>query len=204
MAKISTYAADDNIIDSDIVIGSDADAGFATKNYSVGGLKTHILSALQLGATLILSGKSNVDQEPADLDQPLQVTFGPAINDAEDPVQLLADGSLVFNEAGLYLFNGFGNFERQGSSGGVTVTAFRAYKNGTPFTPAKAVDLSNTGIMVPYELTVPIQAEAGDVITWEIMRDSSGVNGGGLYTHVLAGGWGIVPSADVNIWKIGQ
>jgi len=25
-----------------------------------------------------------------------------------------------------------------------------------------------------------------------------------LYTHALAGGWGIVPSADVNIWKIGQ
>jgi len=205
MARISTYPLDTKINDNDIIIGSDADTTeFVTKNYSVSRLKSYILDSFQFGATLILAGKSNINQEPDGLDTPLQVTFGPAINSPSDPVQLLADGSLVFNEAGLYLFNGFGNFERQGSSGGVTVTAFRAYKNGVPFTPPKAVDLSNTGIMVPYELTVPIQCEAGDIITWEIMRDSSGVNSGGLYTHALAGGWGIVPSADVNIWKIGQ
>ena len=57
--------------------------------------------------------------------------------------------------------------------------------------------------MFPYELTLPIQVSAGDVLTWEIMRDSSGINAGGLYIHTNSGPWSNVPSADVNIYKIG-
>lgn len=42
MARISTYASDTNITDSDKVIGSDAGASNATKNFTVGDLKSHI------------------------------------------------------------------------------------------------------------------------------------------------------------------
>jgi hypothetical protein len=112
-------------------------------------------------------------------------------------------GNITFNEGGLYLFNGFANFERQGSSGGVTVTAFRPLVNGVQLGATKAVDLASVGIMIPYELTIPFNATAGDVLTWEIMRDSSGVDAGGLYTHTLTGGWSNVPSASVRIFKVG-
>jgi hypothetical protein len=75
--------------------------------------------------------------------------------------------------------------------------------NGVQISPTKGVDLSGTGLMFPYELTIPINVSAGDVLTWEIMRDSSGVNGGGLYVHNNGGAWSDVPSADVFIYKIG-
>jgi hypothetical protein len=48
-----------------------------------------------------------------------------------------------------------------------------------------------------------MQVSAGDVLTWEILRDSSGVDAGGLYIHTNLGPWSNVPSSDVNIYKVG-
>lgn len=203
MARISTYPVDSSVNGLDILIGSDADDANITKNYRINSISAYTKSTLNLGVTQVLAAADTTDQEPAGLDTPLQVTFGTAQNGPTDPVQLDALGNITFNQAGLYLFNGYGNFERQGSSGGVTVTLFRALLNGVQVSPTKGIELSNTGIMVPYELTVPIQANAGDVLTWEIMRDSSGVNAGGLYTHTVLGGWSNVPSADVFVYKVG-
>lgn len=204
MARISTYGLDNVLNDDDIVVGSDgATQEYSTKNFKLSDIASYSKSKLSLAPTLVLSSFSDVDQEPSGLDARLQVVFGSATGTSSDPVQLLADGSIVFNQAGLYLFNGYGNFERQGASGGITVTAFRALLNGVQIMPVKAVELEKPGIMLPYELTVPINAQVGDVMTWEIMRDSSGQDEGGLYTHALSGGWGVVPSTDINIWKIG-
>lgn len=47
MAKISTYPVDSTISDSDIVIGSDGDNAFATKNYTVGALSTYVQAPLK-------------------------------------------------------------------------------------------------------------------------------------------------------------
>lgn len=201
MAKISTYPIDGTPSLSDKLIGTEVGSNNETKNYTISSIASLLIS--QINATLVLSGQSTVDQVPSGLDTPLQVTFGPAQGTGSSPVQLLLDGSIVFNEAGLYLFNGFANFERQGSSGGVTVTLFRGLKNSVQVTPTKGVELDSTGVMIPYELTTPFEAIAGDVLTWEIMRDSSGVNGGGLYVHTSLGGWSNIPSADIAIWKIG-
>ena len=43
---------------------------------------------------------------------------------------------------------------------------------------------------------------AGTTASFEIMRDSSGVNAGGLYPHTNLGGWSNVPSSRVNIWQL--
>jgi hypothetical protein len=112
-------------------------------------------------------------------------------------------GNITFNESGIYLFNGYANFERQGSSGGNAVIAFRALLNGVQAGVTKMVELKDVGTGVPYDLTLPINATAGDVLTWEIMRDSSGVDQGGLYAHTILGGWSNVPSVSVSIYKIG-
>jgi hypothetical protein len=201
MAKISTYPIDTNVSLSDKLIGTDSDNNNETKNFTISSLAALLLS--QLNVTLVLSSQETSNQLPAGLDTPLQVTFGPAQGTVSSPVQLLSDGSIVFNQAGLYLFNGFANFERQGSSGGSTVTLFRGLKNGTQITSTKGVELNETGTFFPYDLTIPFDAEAGDILTWEIMRDSSGVNGGGLYAHTNLGGWSNVPAVEVAIWKIG-
>jgi hypothetical protein len=199
MAIISTYPIDASVNLTDKLIGTDVEDSSKTKNYTI----SSILALKQIGLTNVLAAVDTTNQEPSGLDSPLQVKFGAAQGTASDPVMLDALGNITFNQGGLYLFNGYANFERQGSSGGVTVTLFRALLNGVQTGPTKGVELSGTGIMFPYELTLPIQVSAGDVLTWEIMRDSSGINAGGLYIHTNSGPWSNVPSADVNIYKIG-
>ena len=199
MAIISTYPIDASVNLTDKLIGTDVEDASKTKNYTI----SSILALKQIALTNVLTAVDTTNQEPSGLDSPLQVTFGAAQGTATDPVMLDALGNITFNEGGLYLFNGYANFERQGSSGGVSVTLFRALINGVQSGPTKGVELSGTGIMFPYELTLPIQVNAGDVFTWEILRDSSGVDAGGLYIHTNSGPWSNVPSSDVNIYKVG-
>jgi len=199
MAIISTYPIDASVNLTDKLIGTDVEDSSKTKNYTI----SSILALKQIGLTNVLAAVDTTNQEPSGLDSVLQVKFGAAQKTATDPVMLDALGNITFNQGGLYLFNGYGNFERQGSSGGVAVTLFRTLLNGVQTGPTKGVELSGTGIMFPYELTLPIQVSAGDVLTWEILRDSSGVDAGGLYIHTNSGPWSNVPSADVNIYKIG-
>ena len=202
MGKISSYTIDTTVTGTDLVIGTDAGDNNNTKNYTIQSISDFTESNLSLSSSLLLSSSSTVDQTPSALDTVLQVTFGAASGTPSDPVQLAADGTITFNEAGLYLFNGFGNFERQGSSGGVSVTLFRALINGSQVGVVKAVELDSTGVMIPYEVTTPIQASAADTLTWEILRDSSGVNQGGLYTHTNLSAWDDVPSASINIYRL--
>jgi hypothetical protein len=162
------------------------------------------IGVFNLSYTNVLSAYSTGNQEPSGLDLPLQVTFGAAQGSASDPVMLAADGTITFNDVGVYLINGFGNFERQGSSGGVTVTLWRALIDGVQAGVTKAVELDKIGVMIPYEVTVPLTITTeGTELTYQIMRDSSGIDAGGLYIHGSLGGWSNVPSASMDIYKIG-
>lgn len=205
MAKISTYAVDNSISANDKVIGSDAEDSNITKNYTVGGLSAYISTQIggSLDVTNVLTASSIADQVPSGLDTALQVEFGAAQGTGSDPVMLDPVGNITFNEAGLYLFHGFANFERKGASGGTAVVLFRALINGTQAGVTKNVDMKDVDTSVPYDLTIPISASAGDVLTYEIMRDSSGANYGGLYTHTNLGGWSNVPSVSIDIYKVG-
>tara|TARA_R110000803_G_scaffold108082_2_gene176322 strand:+ start:2101 stop:2700 length:600 start_codon:yes stop_codon:yes gene_type:complete len=199
MGRISNYQEDLVPSLSDKLIGTETNADDATKNYTI----SSILELKQIAASPVLFATDYTSQAPSVLDVPLQVLFGAAQNIVTDPVMLDVSGNITFNQAGLYLFSGYASFERQGSSGGVSVVLFRALINGVQSGITKSVSLSGTGIAIPYELTTPIQANAGDVLTWEIMRDSSGVNQGGLYTHTTGSSWSNVPSVSLSIQKLG-
>jgi len=200
MAIISTYPIDATVTLADKLIGTDAEDSSKTKNYTIGS----ILSLARPSATTVLYAFSTVNQAPSVLDTPLQVTFGAAQNTSTDPVMLDALGNITFNQTGMYLFNGFGNIERQGSSGGVSVLLFRALIDGVQAGVIKGFELNTTGVMFPYETTIVINiTEVGTVLTWEILRDSSGVNQGGMYTHTASGPWDDVPSAQIQIFKVG-
>ncbi len=199
--KISLYSNDSTPSLADKLIGTDVNDSNNTKNFLLSDVAALINSATLF--SLELSASSTVDQTPSGLDAPLQVSFGPAQNSSSDPVMVDASGTVTFNETGLYLINGYGNVERRGSSGGTTVTLFRFLLNGVQSSSTKGFELASTDIMIPYELTIPINiTTAGTTVSFEVMRDSSGVNGGGLYTHTNLGGWSNVPSAEMNIWKL--
>lgn len=206
MAKISNQVTYPSEIPTgvDYVIGTDVSDSSATKTFEFSDIANYVKTTFTLGVTSVLSGYSTSNQLPPAINTPTQVTFGAAQGTISDPVMIAADGTITFNQTGLYLINGFGNFERQGSSGGVTVTLWRALIDGIQVGVTKAVELDKVGIMIPYEVTVPLTiTTAGTELTYEIMRDSSGIDAGGLYTHTSLGGWSNVPSSSIDIYKVG-
>jgi hypothetical protein len=150
-----------------------------------------------------LAAQSTVTQTPSGLDSALQVSFGAAQGTSGDAVRISSGGLITFNETGLYLINGYGSVERQGSSGGTAIFLFRFLVNGVQAGTVKAFHLDTPDLSFPYEITFPINiTTAGTTASFEIMRDSSGANAGGLYPHTNLGGWSNVPSAEVNIWQL--
>lgn len=199
--KISQYTTDNSPAISDKLIGTEASSNNETKNYTLGSIASLFADTFEF--TPVLVAQSTVNQAPSALDTALQVTFGAAQGTSADPVMISAGGLITFNEPGLYLINGYGSVERQGSSGGVAIVLFRFLVNGTQAGSVKAFHLDNVDLTFPYEITFPINiTTAGTTATFEIMRDSSGTNAGGLYTHTNLGGWSNVPSAEINIWQL--
>lgn len=199
--KISQYNVDSSPTVSDKLIGTEVSSSNETKNYTIGSIASVCASVFQF--TPVLAAQSTVTQAPSALDTALQVTFGAAQGTSGDAVMISSGGLITFNETGLYLINGYGSVERQGSSGGTAILLFRFLVNGTQAGSVKAFHLDTTGVSTPYEITFPINiTTAGTTASFEIMRDSSGTNAGGLYPHTNLGGWSNVPSAEVNIWQL--
>tara|TARA_R110002126_G_scaffold27349_4_gene91922 strand:+ start:3364 stop:4125 length:762 start_codon:yes stop_codon:yes gene_type:complete len=160
------------------------------------------LTASTIQFTQVLNGFSTVAQDPSALNTPLIVSFGAAQGGPLTDIELLTGGKIIFNTSGQYFINAYGNVERQGSSGGVAVVLFRAVLNGTQISTTKGFRMDTPNLPDPYEVSIPFYANAGDIFWFEIMRDSSGVNSGGVYPHVNLGGWSNVPSTQVQIWKL--
>lgn len=158
------------------------------------------LTASSIQFTQVLNGISTASQAPSALNTPLIVNFGAAQSNAV--ISLDAAGKVTFLQAGSYFINAYGNVERQGSSGGVSVLLFRAVLNGTQISTTKGFHLDTPGLPTPYEVTIPFEANDGDILWFEIMRDSSGTNAGGVYPHTNLGGWSNVPSTQMQIWKL--
>lgn len=199
--KISQYTTDNSPAISDKLIGTEASSNNETKNYTLGSIASLFAGTFEY--TSVLAAQSTVTQAPSTLGSALQVTFGAAQGTSGDAVMLSSGGVITFNETGLYLVNGYGSVERQGSSGGVAILLFRFLVDGVQASSVKAFHLDTTGVSTPYEITFPITiTTAGTVATFEIMRDASGTNAGGLYPHTNTSGWSNVPSAEVNIWQL--
>lgn len=199
--KISQYNLDNSPTVSDKLIGTESSSSNETKNYTLGAIASLFASTFEF--TPVLVAQSTVTQAPSALNTAQQVTFGAAQGSSGDAVMISSGGLITFNQTGLYLINGYGSVERQGSSGGTAIFLFRFLVNGTQAGSVKAFHLDTPNLSSPYEITFPINiTTAGTTASFEVMRDSSGTNAGGLYPHTNLGGWSNTPSAEVNIWQL--
>lgn len=160
-------------------------------------------SAIALSPQLVIQTSSPNGQDPAGLDTPLQVSFGTGVGTISDPVMTSTGGDITFNEVGTYFVNATGSVSRTGSSSGVAVFLFRALLDGVQFGSVGAVLLDTPGLTSPEILTFPLVITSpGTVLTFEVLRDSSGVNFGGLYPTLTSSSWDDAPSTTLSIWKI--
>lgn len=148
----------------------------------------------------VLVGQSvAASQLPSAVGTPLQVEFGPAITTTH--CNLAANGALTFNTAGQYIITLFLRFGRTTSAGDAYLFN-RLLLNGVQYLNSNALRLGSQDIVVPFSSTITINANIADVFTMQIMRDSAGINNGGLYQlSPTLSGWASSPSATIAVSK---
>lgn len=138
-------------------------------------------------------------QEPVSTDTPIQMEFGAAINDVTDPAMLAADGTLTINQAGTYRIKISVAYGRTGGAG-TSELYFRALVNGVQAGQSVHAKVGAADVYTPYTDEAWLTLPAGTVIKYEIMRDSSGNDSGGLFSgSPTPGDWNDNPSAAIRV-----
>lgn len=131
----------------------------------------------------------------------LQVEFGPAVNTGADVVQMDANGTVTFNQGGLYRIKVALQFGRTGS-GGSSYLSFRVLVNGTQAGRSVTFTLDNADSLSYFENDEWIYFPAGIQLSFEIMRDPVGNNSGGLKSFSPSGAWNTAPTAALRIQRL--
>lgn len=159
---------------------------------------------LEEGHTTILSGVSTLaSQAPTALDTPLQLTYGPAQEVPGAEIHLSSTGVITFNKAGKYVVNFRAHYGRTGASG-TSILMFRVLKNGVAQGHSFAAKMSSADDLIPWDSSsFIVDAQIGDTLVSQIIRDSAGVNFGGVFQiPSTAAGWAAAPCAAVSVYKV--
>jgi hypothetical protein len=153
-----------------------------------------------VGYQQVLSGFStSASQAPAALDTPLQVEFGAGV--ATAAATLAANGTLTFNIAGDYIVTLFLRFGRTAGPG-TSILLNRFLINGVQGLNSNAVKLPDQDSIIPFSTSLNVAATAGMTFQLQIMRDSAGINNGGLFRILpTVASWNLCPSATVVVSK---
>jgi hypothetical protein len=152
------------------------------------------------GYRQILYGASNASsQAPAAVNTPLQIEFG-ALQNLPD-VSLSSTGTLTFNTSGDYLLVLFMRFGRT-TAAGTAIMFNRLLYNDVQALSSNSLKLPDQDMVIPFSAAIPLEALAGATFKVQIMRDSAGINNGGLFqlSPSLAG-WNTSPSASLLVYK---
>lgn len=156
------------------------------------------LSNIALGSKL--ESSSLATQNPSAADTPYQVVWGVASSNSD--ASIASNGLITITTAGLYLVTirlSFGKFDDTG----VAKLLSRALINGSPEGGVSFVQIDSSKDITPVEIVILRSFSATDTIAVQIMRDSTGVNDGGLYTiDPVVLGWEQAASAAVRIQKV--
>lgn len=158
------------------------------------------ITSLEDSHTLLLTASSTASiQEPALVDTALQIEFGVAQTTTD--IDIAADGTITFKTAGKYILSPFFQY---GRTGGVSSAILfnRLLVNGTQLGVSLGAKIDNSDTLVPWSSSILFTANANDILTIEMIRDSAGNNSGGLFSSTpTATGWNLAPCASIQIFK---
>lgn len=143
------------------------------------------------------------EQNPAGLgpSNAMQIEFGDGQGTISDPVMLTTAGEITLNETGFYRAKVTLVFGRDNNPG-TSELLFRVRANGVQSGISVPQKISSADVLTVYELDAWVSAPAGTTFAFDVMRDSSGNNSGGLLAGTVtaeAGSWNPAPCATILI-----
>lgn len=150
-------------------------------------------------AETVLSAGSIADQTPTGLGVELQVEFGAAQTTTE--FDLNATGDIECLVADEYQVRGKFTVGRDGAAGESQIYV-RALINGAQLGDSSHVIVDNSRIEIPFDKEFTLALSVGDILTFEIIRDTDGNDSGGLTAgNPDVPGWNPSPSARILITR---
>lgn len=150
--------------------------------------------------TNVLTGLDTNIQNPTAVDSPLTVTFGSSVSSAD--VALSGAGILTFNTDGVFIVDVGLNFQRTAGTGLAKLLS-RVLVNGVGIDPTHFTILTDLETATPLNIRLERTFNATNTLSVQIIRDSTGINNGGLYPlNPVASGWATAPSAYINVQKL--
>lgn len=152
------------------------------------------------GYRQVLTGSSvAVSQNPSAVDTPLQVEFGAGV--VATDATLASNGTITFHTAGDYIVTLFLRFGRT-SGTGAAILLNRFLINDVQGLNTNGLKLGDQDTIIPFSATLGVQASVGTTFKLQIMRDSAGINNGGLFRiQPTLPSWNVSPSATVVVSK---
>lgn len=168
---------------------------------STGTLDGQFTDPSSISQSDFINASSGVSQVPGALGTPLQVSFGDLVTTPQ--IDLSALGAFTCKIAGQYRFVFSAQAGRVGGAGVVNLF-LRLLKNGVQIGNTSLARMDNSATIVPLRFIVTFTLAVGDVLTAQIVQDSSGIAGsGGLYAVApVTAGWSASPSAAVAVSQI--
>ena len=146
----------------------------------------------------VLRAESFLQQLPTGLGAELQVEFGALQSNAF--FSLAADGALTCNATEEYDFRVTFSVGRRGAAGGTSQIYIRSLVDGVQLSSSLHAIIDNPDIEIPIITNFIADLTAGEVVTFEIIRDTDGNDSGGLEPGVPdVIGWNDAPSAQLVI-----
>ena len=189
----------EDIANNTAAIGTNTE-DIATNTEDIASISDRITN-IEAGHSVLLNATStSASQQPTALDTSLQIEFGAAQTTTD--IDISNTGALTFKTAGKYIISFFFQYGRIGGVGTSNLLN-RLLINGVQVGNTLGAKIDNADVLVPWSSTVQITLEANDVLTTEIVRDSSGNNSGGIFalTPIVAG-WNNAPCASVQVYKV--
>jgi hypothetical protein len=131
----------------------------------------------------------------------IQIEFGTGQGSIIDPVMITTAGEITLNETGFYRAKVTLVFGRD-SNPGASELLFRVRANGVQSGISVPQKISSADVLTVYELDAWVSAPGGTVFAFDVMRDSSGNDSGGLLAGTVtaeAGSWNAAPCATILI-----
>ena len=177
-------------------VSNKLNAEFATLESNITSLQTDKADQ----PVIVLQSSDLTNQVPTALNTALKVKFGATVNNTY--VFLDTDGTVTFKQAGHYHVEVRLQVGRTGVTGTALLLA-RCVKNGVQYGGGSAFKLADSEVLFPCVANLHLDIEVDDTFYFQIIRDASGDNSGGLYMTDPSDGWSDIPSANITITKIG-
>lgn len=147
-----------------------------------------------------IENKSSSSINPSTLDVPIDATFDTSVSNTN--ISIANTGVITFLTPGVYITTINMNFGRS-SGAGTAVVAARLLIDGSPSGYVQGMSLSDSTSARPVQFTIFRNFAASTTMKVQVLRDSSGINNGGLIaTPTAAGGWDDIPAYWVRIHKL--